>query len=208
MINLVWVFIWPILCCKYVKCFDLNLTIRASLAPCPAGDTFLLIGPKGPPLAPRPSGVTLFTNRPVGEADYHSDVHTGCVRRYLEQQHGDHHHSDGYQRGAHRRSDKLPKVAGKPHQSQDTLSSFNISYCNTHIAEVVPIIPSRSASVPCGQTLYEWANLPFNTIFRPFWGLFNASVTHIAYIPKNKIKKRSFERSGQLTISFVCSKSH
>ena len=42
------------------------LTIRASSACRSSGDTFLLIGPKGTPLTPRPFGDTFFTNRPEG----------------------------------------------------------------------------------------------------------------------------------------------
>ena len=42
------------------------------------------------------------------------------------------------------------------------------------------------------ETLYGWGNLQFSTIFRPFWGLFNAWVTHIGIKKKFQYTKMIF----------------
>ena len=44
------------------------------------------------------------------------------------------------------------------------------------------------------ERLYEWENLPFSTIFGPFWGLFNASLTHIVFKRCSQIKFQSISQ--------------
>ena len=39
------------------------------------------------------------------------------------------------------------------------------------------------------KRLYHWENFPFRTIFRPSWGVFNASVTHIGFKRGSQIHK-------------------
>ena len=57
------------------------------------------------------------------------------------------------------------------------------------------------------KRLYGLENLPFSTIFGPFWGLFFASVTHIGLKKCSHIPKWSLECSGQLTLTSIWSTS-
>ena len=55
------------------------------------------------------------------------------------------------------------------------------------------------------KRLYGWENLPVSLRFRPFWGLFNFSRTHIGFKRGSHIAKWSLEhgeQSGQKNISF------
>ena len=56
--------------------------------------------------------------------------------------------------------------------------------------------------------LYGWENLPLSSIFRPFWGLFNASEIQIGFKIGSQIVKWLFECGDQLTLSSIWPKEH
>ena len=53
------------------------------------------------------------------------------------------------------------------------------------------------------KRLYGWENLPFSSIFSPFWDLFNASGIHIGFKIGSYVAKWSLERGNQLTWSSI-----
>ena len=54
-------------------------------------------------------------------------------------------------------------------------------------------LPSGQKTISFGQKhpkiIYVWENLPFSMRFRPFWGLFDTSVTHIGFKRGSHIPK-------------------
>ena len=83
-------------------------------------------------------------------------------------------------------------------------ASYNVqSGPRYYIMPYVPNMPFGQKTISFGQNdpnrLYGLAKLLFSTINGPFWGLFEASVTHIWFKSCFHVPKRLLERSNQLT---------